>query len=80
MQLNLKVLKSDFKNAQKEYKTLRQESLDLRDEFKAEYSVSVSPVFLGRNPDKSLTLLFWRYSSTIRGRKAYAQKSEIFGR
>jgi hypothetical protein len=26
-------------------------------------------VFLGRNPDKSLTPLFWRYSSTTKGKK-----------
>jgi hypothetical protein len=45
-----------------EYELLRRESLDLRDEFKAEYPASVCPVFLGRNPDKSLTPLFWRYS------------------
>jgi hypothetical protein len=48
---------------------LRQESLDLRDEFKAIYPASVCPVFLGRNSDKSLTPLFWRYSSTVKGKK-----------
>ncbi|CAC9641305.1 hypothetical protein [bacterium endosymbiont of Bathymodiolus sp. 5 South] len=69
MELDLKKLKVEAGNTQEQYELLRRESLDLRDEFKAEYPASVCPVFLGRNPDKSLTPLFWRYSSTIKGKK-----------
>jgi hypothetical protein len=57
---------------------LRQESLDLRDEFKAHYPAKVCPVFLSRNPDKSLTPLFWRYSSTIKGKKGLRPKARDF--
>jgi hypothetical protein len=69
MELDLKKLKVEAGNTQEQYELLRRESLDLRDEFKAEYPASVCPVFLGRNPDKSLTPLFWRYSSIIKGKK-----------
>jgi hypothetical protein len=69
MELDLKELKVETENAQEQYEMLRQESLDLRDEFKAIYPASVCPVFLGRNSDKSLTPLFWRYSSTVKGKK-----------
>lgn len=78
MQLNLKDLKNEAKSAQAQYATLRQESLDLRDEFKAHYPAKVCPVFLSRNPDKSLTPLFWRYSSTIKGRKGLRPKVRDF--
>lgn len=69
MELDLKKLKVETENAQEQYEMLRQESLDLRDEFKAIYPANVCPVFLGRNSDKSLTPLFWRYSSTVKGKK-----------
>lgn len=78
MQLNLKDLKNEAKSAQAQYATLRQESLDLRDEFKAHYPAKVCPVFLSRNPDKSLTPLFWRYSSTIKGKKGLRPKVSDF--
>ncbi len=78
MQLNLKALKNEAKSAQARYATLRQESLDLRDEFKAHYPAKVCPVFLSRNPDKSLTPLFWRYSSTIKGKKGLRPKVRDF--
>jgi hypothetical protein len=58
MELDLKELKVETENAQEQYEMLRQESLDLRDEFKAIYPASVCPVFLGRNSDKSLTSKF----------------------
>ena len=74
MQLNLNNLKNEATSAQARYATLRQESLDLRDEFKAHYPAKVCPVFLSRNPDKSLTPLFWRYSSTIKGKKGLRPK------
>jgi hypothetical protein len=47
MELDLKKLKVETENAQEQYEMLRQESLDLRDEFKAIYPASVCPVFLG---------------------------------
>ena len=78
MQLNLNDLKNEAASAQARYATLRQESLDLRDEFKAHYPAKVCPMFLGRNPDKSLTPLFWRYSSTIKGKKGLRPKARDF--
>lgn len=78
MQLNLKDLKNKATTAQAQYATLRQESLDLRDEFKAHYPAQMCPVFLSRNPDKSLTPLFWRYSSTIKGKKGLRPKVSDF--
>jgi hypothetical protein len=78
MQLDLNKLRIEAIGLENKYNTLRQESLDLRDEFKAEYPASKCPVFLGRNPDKSLTPLFWRYSSTVRGRKGLRPKVDDF--
>lgn len=78
MELDLKKLRTEAESAQLKYETLRQESVDLRDEFKAEYPAKVCPVFLGRNPDKSLTPLFWRYSSTVRGKKGLRPKVDDF--
>lgn len=69
MELDLKKLKVEAGNTQEQYELLRRESLGLRDEVKTEYPASGCPVFLGRNPDKSLTPLFWRYSSIIKGKK-----------
>jgi hypothetical protein len=45
MELDLKKLKVEAGNTQEQYELLRRESLDLRDEFKAEYPASVCPVF-----------------------------------
>ncbi len=78
MELDLKKLRTEAESAQLKYETLRQESVDLRDEFKAEYPAKVCPVFLGRNPDKSLTPLFWRYSSTVKGKKGLRPKVDDF--
>lgn len=78
MELDLKKLRTEAESAQLKYEALRQESVDLRDEFKAEYPAKVCPVFLGRNPDKSLTPLFWRYSSTVKGKKGLRPKVDDF--
>lgn len=78
MQLDLNELKVNLEKTQEQYEVLRQESLDLRDEFKADYPAKECPVFLGRNPDKSLTPLFWRYSSTIKGKKSLRPKVDDF--
>ncbi len=78
MELDLKKLRAEAESAQLKYEALRQESVDLRDEFKAEYPAKVCPVFLGRNPDKSLTPLFWRYSSTVKGKKGLRPKVDDF--
>ncbi len=78
LELDLKKLRTEAESAQLKYEALRQESLDLRDEFKAEYPARSCPVFLGRNSDKSLTPLFWRYSSTVRGKKGLRPKVDDF--
>lgn len=78
MQLDLNELNNELKQAQQQYQTLRQETLDLRDAFKAQYPARVCPVFLSRNPDKSLTPLFWRYSSTIKGKRGLRPKAKDF--
>jgi len=78
MQLDLNKLTNELKQAQQQYQISRQESLDLRDEFKAHYPAKLCPVFLSRNPDKSLTPLFWRYSSTIKGKKGLRPKAKDF--
>lgn len=78
MKLDLNELKTELKKTIGKYEVLRQESVDLRDEFKALYPANVCPVFLGRNPDKSLTPLFWRYSSTIKGKKGLRPKVADF--
>lgn len=78
MQLELNELKRDLEQEQEIYELLRQESVDLRDEFKALFPARVCPVFLSRNPDKSLTPLFWRYSSSHKGKKGLRPKVDDF--
>lgn len=78
MQLDINKLKDELVQVKQIYENLRQESVDLRDDFKATYPAQLCPVFLGRNSDKSLTPLFWRYSSTIKGKKGLRPKVDDF--
>lgn len=51
----------------------------LRNEFKAYLPANVCPVYLSRQGgNKSLTALFWRYSSTVKGKKGLRPKTNDF--
>ncbi len=78
MQLDLKELRNELDNEKQQYESLRHECDQLRNDFKNEYSALICPIFLSRNPDKSHTPLFWRYSSRDKGNINLRPKTDDF--
>ncbi len=77
---HLTKLKNELAQAKQSYKLLRQESERLLSGFKNEYpnNSNLFPLSLARNPDKSHTPLFWRYSVMIKKKEGLRAKVDDF--
>lgn len=77
--IDINILEQEQLMLNKHKVELEKRIINLRNEFKAHLPAAVCPVYLSRQGgNKSLTALFWRYSSTIKGKKGLRPKTNDF--